>query len=124
MALYFGDQSVSLTSGNNAISPIETVTITLTGPALQGVTVWYIAGNGDLIEETQNSDSVLQVKKNTIMFFAGQQILTSVDGNLTNYFAEYTGDGPQQLILSNWGSWAFSSVKADTNKTITISIIV
>ena len=64
MALYFGDQSASLTSVNNAISPIETVTITLTGPALQGgVTVLYIAENDNLIEEVRNSDSVLLVKK-------------------------------------------------------------
>ena len=112
-------------TGTNQGSQIETVAITLTGNALQGgVTVWYIAENDNLIEEVRNSDSVLLVKKNTIMFFAGQQILTLVDGNLINYFAEYTGDGPQQLILSNGGSWAFSSVKADTNKTITISIMV
>lgn len=122
MALYLGDQSVSLTSGSNASSSIETVTITLTGPALQwGVTVWYIAENDNLIEEVRNSDSVLLVKKNTIMFFAGQQTITLVNDNVTNYCVEYVEQEPQMFTLD---SWSFSSVKADTNKTISISVIV
>lgn len=109
-------------TGTNQGSQIETVTITLTGPALQrGVTVWYIAEDGNLIEEMRDSDTVLLVKKNTIMFFAGWQMITLVDDSLTNYIVEYVGETPQMF---NFGQWAFSSVKADTNKTITISVMV
>ena len=109
-------------TGTNQGSQIETVAITLTGDALQGgVTVWYIAEDDNLIEETRNSDTVLLVKKNTIMFFAGPQIVTLVDDNLTNYCVTYVEQEPQMFIIS---SQSFSSVKADTNKTISISIIV
>ena len=55
------------------------------------------------------------------MFFAGQQIVTLVDDNLTNYCVTYVEQEPQMFNLN---SWSFSSVKADTNKTISISIIV
>lgn len=109
-------------TGTNQGSQIETVAITLTGPALQGgVTVWYIAEDDNLIEEMRDSDTVLLVKKNTIMFFAGQQMITLVDDNLTNYIVEYVGETPQMF---NFDQWSFSSVKADTNKTITITIMV
>lgn len=109
-------------TGTNQGSQIETVVITLTGPALQGaVKVWYIAENDNLIEEVINGDLELLVKKNTIMFFAGQQICTVVNNNLTNYYAEHLLGEPQMFSLD---SWMFSSVEADTDKTITITIIM
>lgn len=112
--------------GTNQISPIETVAITLTGPILaNGVFIWYIDENGDLVEDYKDSDSVLSVKKNTIMFFAGEGITTLVDGNLTNYYVEFIGGNPSPLAdPNNTTSFLFSSVLADINKTISISTIV
>ena len=55
------------------------------------------------------------------MFFAGQQIITLVNDNVTNYCVEYVEQEPQMFTVD---SWSFSSVKADTNKTISIIVIV
>lgn len=112
-------------TGTNQASQIETVAITLTGPSLaNGVFIWYIDENGNLVEDYRDSDSVLSVKKNTIMFFAGEAITTLVDGNLVNYCVEFIGEEPQLLTLPNGSSYLFSSIMTDTNKTISISTMV
>lgn len=112
-------------TGTNQGSQIETVAITLTGPSLaNGVFIWYIDKTGNLVEDYRDSDSVLLVKKNTIMFFAGEAITTLVNGNLTNYCVEFIGEEPQPLALPNGNSYLFSSVMTDTNKTISISTMV
>lgn len=113
-------------TGTNQGSQIETVAITLTGPALlSGVVVWYIDSTGNLVEDARDSDAVLMVKKNTIMFFAGENLTTLIDENLTNYCVEYIGETPQPLTVpNNTTSWLFSSILADTNKTISLSVMV
>jgi hypothetical protein len=58
------------------------------------------------------------------MFFAGEAIITLVDGNLINYCVEFMGEEPQPLALPNGNSYLFSSVMTDTNKTISVSTIV
>ena len=111
-------------TGTNQGSQGKSVTITLTGPGLaNGVCIWYIGGDGDLIEDYRDNDSVLSVRENTIMFFAGQAITTSVNGNLVNYCVEIM-EGMSHLLISSDGISSYSSVLADTDKTITISIIV
>lgn len=112
-------------TGTNQGSQIETVSITLTGPGLaNGVFIWYIDETGNLVEDYRDSDSVLLVKKNTIMFFAGEAITTLVDGNLINYCVEFIGEESQPLTLPNGSSYLFSSVMTDANKTISISTMV
>lgn len=112
-------------TGTNQGSQIETVSITLTGPGLaNGVFIWYIDETSNLVEDYRDSDSVLSVKKNTIMFFAGEAITTLVDGNLINYCVDFIGKEPQPLTLPDGSSQLFSSVMTDANKTITISTMV
>ena len=57
------------------------------------------------------------------MFFAGQAITTSVNGNLVNYCVEIM-EGISDPLISSDGISSYSSVLADTDKTITISTIV
>ena len=110
--------------GTNQGSQSKSVTITLTGPGLaNGVFIWYIGGDGDLIEDYRDNDSILSVREGTIMFFAGQAITTLVNGNLVNYCVE-TIEGKSDPLISSDGISSYSSVLADTDKTITISIIV
>lgn len=111
-------------TGTNQGSQGKSVTITLTGPGLaNGVCIWYIGGDGDLIEDYRDNDSVLSVRENTIMFFAGQAITTLVNENLVNYCVEIM-EGMSNPLISSDGISSYSSVLADTDKTITISIIV
>ena len=110
--------------GTNQGSQSKSVTITLTGPGLaNGVFIWYIGGDGDLIEDYRDNDSILSVREGKIMFFAGQAITTLVNGNLVNYCVE-TIEGMSDPLISSDGISSYSSVLADTDKTITISIIV
>lgn len=90
-------------TGTKEEAVIETAALTLTGNALaqnSGVTVWYINGSGNLQTETYNADTVLTVKKNTIVFFAGQKLTTVVDGAVENYLASAMDGTPQPFWIA------------------------
>lgn len=109
--------------GTKEEAVIETAALTLTGNALApGVTVWYINGSGNLQTETYTADAVLTVKKNTIVFFAGQQLTTVVDGAEENYFVSEMGGTPQPFVMTDGIN--YSSVMVEGDLTVNAAVKV
>lgn len=110
-------------TGTKEEAVIETAALTLTGNALDaGVTVWYINGSGNLQTETYNADTVLTVKKFNIVFFAGQQFTTVVDGAEENYLVSEMGGTPQPFIMTDGIS--YSSVMVEGDLTVNAAVKV
>lgn len=110
-------------TGTKEEAVIETAALTLTGNALApGVTVWYINGSGNLQTETYNADTVLTVKKFNIVFFAGQQLTTVVDGAEENYLVSEMGGTPQPFVMTDGIS--YSSVMVDGDLTVNAAVKV
>ena len=110
-------------TGTKEEAVIETAALTLTGNALSaGVTVWYINGSGNLQKEAYTADTVITVKKNTIVFFAGQQLTTVVDGASKNYLVSEMGGTPQPFVMTD--GICYSSVMADGNLTVNAAVIL
>lgn len=110
-------------TGTKEEAVIETAALTLTGNALApGVTVWYINGSGNLQTETYTADAVLTVKKFNIVFFAGQQLTTVVDGAEENYLVSEMGGTPQPFVMTDGIS--YSSVMVEGDLTVNAAIKV
>lgn len=110
-------------AGTKEEAVIETAALTLTGNALApGVTVWYINGSGNLQTETYTADAVLTVKKFNIVFFAGQQLTTVVDGAEENYLVSEMGGTPQPFVMTDGIS--YSSVMVEGDLTVNAAIKV
>lgn len=110
-------------TGTKEEAVIETAALTLTGNALDaGVTVWYINGSGNLQTETYNADTVLTVKKFNIVFFAGQQLTTVVDGAEENYLVSEMGGTPQPFVMTDGIN--YSSVMVEGDLTVNVAINV
>lgn len=111
-----------LRTGTYEEAAIETAALTLTGNALSaGVTVWYINGSGNLQKEAYTADTVITVKKNTIVFFAGQQLTTVVNGAEENYFVSEMGETPQPFYI---GGVNYSSVMVEGDLTVNAEVKV
>lgn len=109
-----------LRTGTKEEAAIETAALTLTGNALSaGVTVWYINGSGNLQKEAYTADTVITVKKNTIVFFAGQQLTTVVNGAEENYFVSEMGETPQPFYIE---SINYSSVMVEGDLTVNAAV--
>lgn len=105
-----------LRTGTKEEAAIETAALTLTGNALSaGVTVWYINGSGNLQKEAYTADTVITVKKNTIVFFAGQQLTTVVNGAEENYLVSEMGETPQPFYIEGVN---YSSVMVEGDLTV------
>lgn len=101
-------------TGTKEEAVIETAALFLTGNALaQGVTVWYINGSGNLQRETYTANATITVKKFTIVFFAGQQLTTVVDGNEENYLISEMGGTPQPFAMTDYISGSTVMVEGD-----------
>lgn len=127
MALYFGNQLVSLTSVNSGgEAGIQTVALSLTGNALgQGITVLYINGSGELQSNDYTEEATITVQKSTIVFFifsSNLQILTVVDGVPENYLREQAGGNYDSFILAP--SVSCSSIMALNDLTVNVAINV
>lgn len=110
-------------TGTKEEAVIETAALTLTGNALApGVTVWYINGSGNLQTETYTADAVLTVKKFNIVFFAGQQLTTVVDGAEENYLVSEMGGTPQPFVMTDGIS--YSSVMVEGDLTVNAAVKV
>lgn len=110
-------------TGTKEEAVIETAALTLTGNALSaGVTVWYINGSGNLQTETYTADAVLTVKKFNIVFFAGQQLTTVVDGAEENYLVSEMGGTPQPFVMTDGIS--YSSVMVEGDLTVNAAVKV
>ena len=110
-------------TGTKEEAVIETAALTLTGNALApGVTVWYINGSGNLQTETYTADAVITVKKFTIVFFAGQQLTTVVNGNEENYLVSVMGGTPQPFEMTDGIS--YSSVMVEGDLTVNAAVKV
>lgn len=110
-------------TGTKEEAVIETAALTLTGNALApGVTVWYINGSGNLQTETYTADAVLTVKKFNIVFFAGQQLTTVVDGAEENYLVSEMGGTPQPFVMTDGIS--YSSVMVEGDVTVNAAVKV
>lgn len=110
-------------TGTKEEAVIETAALTLTGNALDaGVTVWYINGSGNLQTETYTADTVLTVKKNTIVFFAGQQLTTVVDGAEENYLVSAMGGTPEPFATMD--GLSYSSVMVEGDLTVNARVKV
>lgn len=110
-------------TGTKEEAVIETAALSLTGNALDaGVTVWYINGSGNLQTETYNADTVLTVKKFNIVFFAGQQLTTVVDGAEENYLVSEMGGTPQPFIMTDGIN--YSSVMVEGDLTVNAAVKV
>ena len=110
-------------TGTKEDAVIETAALTLTGNALApGVTVWYINGSGNLQTETYTADAVLTVKKFNIVFFAGQQLTTVVDGAEENYLVSEMGGTPQPFVMTDGIS--YSSVMVEGDLTVNAAVKV
>lgn len=108
-------------TGTKEDAVIETAALTLTGNALaQGVTVWYINGSGNLQRETYTADAVLTVKKFNIVFFAGQQLTTVVDGAEENYLVSEMGGTPQPFVMTD--GICYSSVMVEGDLTVNAAV--
>lgn len=109
-------------TGTKEEAVIETAALTLTGNALApGVTVWYINGSGNLQTETYTADAVLTVKKFNIVFFAGQQLTTVVDGAEENYLVSEMGGTPQPFYIEGVN---YSSVMVEGDLTVNAAVKV
>lgn len=127
MALYFGNQLVSLTSVNSGgEANIQTATLSLTGNALdQGITVLYINGSGELQSNDYTEDATIIVQKSTIVFFifsSNLQILTVVDRVPENYLREQAGGNYDAFILAP--SVSCSSIMVEGDSTVNVAINV
>ena len=112
-----------LRTGTKEEAAIETAALTLTGNALSaGVTVWYINGSGNLQKEAYTADTVITVKKNTIVFFAGQQLTTVVNGAEENYFVSEMGETPQPFAMTDGIN--YSSVMVEGDLTVNAAVKV
>lgn len=110
-------------TGTKEEAVIETAALTLTGNALApGVTVWYINGSGNLQTETYTVDAVLTVKKFNIVFFAGQQLTTVVDGAEENYLVSEMGGTPQPFVMTDGIN--YSSVMVEGDLTVNAAVKV
>lgn len=110
-------------TGTKEEAVIETAALTLTGNALDaGVTVWYINGSGNLQTETYNADTVLTVKKSTIVFFAGQQLTTVVDGAEENYLVSEMGGTPQPFVMTDGINYSSVMVEGDLTVNAAVKI--
>lgn len=110
-------------TGTKEEAAIETAALTLTGNALSaGVTVWYINGSGNLQKEAYTADTVITVKKNTIVFFAGQQLTTVVNGAEENYFVSEMGGTPQPFAMMD--GICYSSVMVEGDLTVNAAVKV
>lgn len=110
-------------TGTKEEAVIETAALTLTGNALApGVTVWYINGSGNLQTETYTADAVLTVKKFNIVFFAGQQLTTVVDGAEENYLVSEMGGTPQPFVMTDGIN--YSSVMVEGDLTVNAAVKV
>ena len=108
-------------AGTKENAVIETAALTLTGNALaQGVTVWYINGSGNLQTETYTANATITVKKFTIVFFAGQQLTTVVDGAEENYLISEMGGTPQPFAMTDGIS--YSSVMVEGDLTVNAAV--
>ena len=109
-------------TGTKEEAVIETAALTLTGNALDaGVTVWYINGSGNLQTETYDANAEITVKKNTIVFFAGQQLATIVNEAYENYLSSEMG-GTQQPFSTTDGM-CYSSVMVNGDLTVNVAVI-
>lgn len=109
--------------GTKEEAVIETAALTLTGNALApGVTVWYINGSGNLQTETYTADAVLTVKKFNIVFFAGQQLTTVVDGAEENYLVSEMGGTPQPFVMMDGLSYSSVMVEGDLTVNATVKV--
>lgn len=110
-------------TGTKEEAVIETAALFLTGNALaQGVTVWYINGSGNLQTETYTANAEITVKKNTIVFFAGQQLTTVVNGAEENYLVSEMGGTPQPFVMTDGIS--YSSVMVEGDLTVNAAVKV
>ncbi len=110
-------------TGTKEEAVIETAALTLTGDALTGsVTVWYINGSGNMQTETYTAETVLTVKKNTIVLFAGLQLVTVVNGSVTNYLVSEMGGTP--ISFTDGDGMFFSSVMVGEDLTVDARIYV
>ena len=110
-------------TGTKEEAVIETAALSLTGNALaQGIKVWYINGSGNLQTETYTADATITVKKSTIVFFAGQQFTTIVNGVTENYFSQEMGGTSQPFPITD--SVLGSSVMVNGDLTVNVAYIV
>lgn len=108
-------------TGTKEEAVIETAALFLTGNALaQGVTVWYINGSGNLQTETYTANAEITVKKYTIVFFAGQQLTTVVNGAEENYLVSEMGGTPQPFVMTDGIS--YSSVMVEGDLTVNAAV--
>lgn len=110
-------------TGTHEEAVIETAALSLTGNALaQGIKVWYINGSGNLQTETYTADATITVKKSTIVFFAGQQFATIVNGVQENYLCSEMGGTPQPFAITD--SVLGSSIMVEGDLTVNVAYIV
>lgn len=106
-------------TGTHEEAVIETAALSLTGNALaQGIKVWYINGSGNLQTETYAADTTITVKKSTIVFFAGQQFATNVNGVTENYLVSAMGGTPQPVGVDGI---SYSSVMVEGDLTVNVA---
>lgn len=106
-------------TGTHEEAVIETAALSLTGNALaQGIKVWYINGSGNLQTETYAADATITVKKSTIVFFAGQQFATIVNGVTENYLVSAMGGTPQPFGVDGI---SYSSVMVEGDLTVNVA---
>lgn len=109
-------------TGTHENTVIETAALSLTGNALaQGIKVWYINGSGNLQTEDYTADATITVKKSTIVFFAGQQFATIVNGVTENYLVSAMGGTPQPFGIDGI---SYSSVMVEGDLTVNVAGIV
>ncbi len=106
-------------TGTHEEAVIETAALSLTGNALsQGIQVWYINGSGNLQTATYAADTTITVKKSTIVFFAGQQFATIVNGVTENYLVSAMGGTPQPFSVDGI---SYSSVMVEGDLTVNVA---
>lgn len=106
-------------TGTHEETVIETAALSLTGNALaQGIKVWYINGSGNLQTATYTADATITVKKSTIVFFAGQQFATIVNGVTENYLVSAMGGTPQPFDIDGI---SYSSVMVEGDLTVNVA---
>lgn len=106
-------------TGTKEEAVIETAALSLTGNALaQGIKAWYINGSGNLQTATYTADTTITVKKSTIVFFAGQQFATIVNGVTENYLVSAMGGTPQPFGVDGI---SYSSVMVEGDLTINVA---